>query len=264
MNCKLISRIITRFCATVTLVAVFAALAVAQTTAKTTTQTGSTTTTQELQGTVLAVDGNNLVVQMSSGEIRHIVAREDQRAMIDGKPVAARDLKVGTKLKATVTTTTTSLTDRTVASLTGKVWYVAAPHVILTLPNGENRQYKAEKDVKFIVDGRPATVFDLRKGMNVSAQKIVDEPRIVISSDRVVTGEAPPPVKAEVAAAPAPRPAPTPAAPAPAPARAPEPAAPAAPPAQLPRTGSPLPLIGLAGAVLTALSLTSLALRRRK
>ena len=268
------------------------------TTTKSTTKTGATTTTKAMEGTVLAVDGNNLVVRMSTGEIRHIVASSSQRALIDGKEVAAKDLKVGTKLKATVTTTTTSVVDRTVTVGSGKVWYVAAPNVILTLPNGENRQYKASDDYKFIVDGRPATVFELRKGMTVSAEKIVEEPRTVVTANTVVTGELPPPVQTASSpvpsAAPGPKPAPEPvrpteAAPAPtraaepapapatepAPSAAPAPAAAAAPaaapapatepastPAQPTQTGSTLLWIGLVVVLLIACYFGFRAMRR--
>jgi LPXTG-motif cell wall-anchored protein len=221
------------------------------TTTKTTSKTGSSVSTKVSEGTVLVVDGNNLVVKMTTGEIRHIVAGENQRALIDGKEVAAKDLKVGTKLKATVTTTTTSVLDRTVTVGSGKVWYVAGNNVILTLPNGENRQYKVANDYKFKVNGQPATVFELKKGMTVSAEKIVEEPRTEVAANTVVTGEAPAAVKTETAAAPAPK-------------SSPAPVAKAAPaPAKLPKTGSPLPLIGLAGAALTAGSLALRALRRR-
>lgn len=172
------------------------------TSTKSTSARGATTETKLMEGTVLAVDGNNLVVRMSTGELRHIVASDSQRALIDGREVAAKDLQVGTRLKATVTTTTTSLVDRTVTVGSGQVWYVAAPTVILTLPNGENRQYKVSDDYKFMVGGKPATVFDLRKGMHVSAQKITEEPRTVVTANTAVTGERPPPV--QTAASPAP------------------------------------------------------------
>jgi len=256
MSFKLIVRFLTGCCSTLTSIAFVAALATAQpTTSKTATTTGSSTKTSELRGEVVFVEGNHLVVKMSDGEIRHIVASDSQRAIIDGKPAAARDLKVGTKLKATITTTTTSVTERTTTVGSGKVWYVAGNNVILTLPNGENRQYKVADDYKFTVEGRPATVFDLRKGMTVSAQKIVEEPKTMVSSNTVVTGEWPkeaPAPKTEVArAAPAPVPPPVAAAPAPRPA-APAPAPEPAPlPAQLPKTASLLPLVGLAGVILT-------------
>ena len=64
--------------------------------------------------------------------------------------------------------------------------------------------YKVAESYRFIVDGMSASVHDLRKGMTVSAQRIVEEPRTEIASNTTVTGEAPPPPKV-VAEAPAPR-----------------------------------------------------------
>jgi hypothetical protein len=225
---------------------------------QTTTQrvrTGSMTKTDKLSGTVVAVDGNTLVVKMASGDLRTFTPPESRRFIVDGKELTVHELRTGTKLTATVTTTETSITERTTTVGTGKVFYVAAPNVILTLPNGENRQYKVTKDYKFNVNGQPATVFDLRKGMTVAAEKIVEVPRVDLASNVTVTGMGPVEVK-PVAAAP-PRPAPkqepvavaaaaparsAPPAPTPAPAPAPQ-----AAPARLPTTATPLPLIGLAG-----------------
>jgi LPXTG-motif cell wall-anchored protein len=178
------------------------------------------------------------------------------------------DVPVGTKLNATVTTTSTSSTQRTVQSLTGKVWFAQGTTVILTLPDGKNRQYNVtNRDIKFKVDGRDATLIELRKGMTVSAEKIVEEPVVEVATNVAVTGSAPPaPVaKAEpTPAAPAPRPAPTPAPAAkqtPPPPPPPPPAEPA--PAKLPKTGSPLPLIGLLGGLMTAAGLGLRQWRRR-
>jgi LPXTG-motif cell wall-anchored protein len=170
---------------------------------------------------------------------------DSRKAIIDGKEVGVRDLKPGTKLTATITTTTTPVTVRTTTVGSGRVWYVSGNNVILTLPNGENRQYKVARDYKFIVEGRPATVFDLRKGMTVAAEKIVEEPAVEIASGTKVVGVAPPPPPppAPTAAA-APAPAPV-AAPAPEP--APAPAAEPAPATTLPKTGSPVALMGLLG-----------------
>ena len=55
-----------------------------------------------------------------------------------------------------MTTTGTPVTERTTTVGDRKVWYVAGPNVILTLPNDENRQYKVKNDYKFIVGGKPA------------------------------------------------------------------------------------------------------------
>lgn len=246
-------------------VALFGSALLAQPMPKTTKEAikgAEQTTTQEVSGTVVAVENGTLVARLSTGEIRTFTPPESRRFIIDGKDLGVNDLKVGTKLHATVTTTKTSVTDRTTTVGTGKVWFVSGNTVILTLPNNENRMYKVAESYRFIVDGKKATVHDLRKGMTVAAEKIVEEPRVEIASNTTVTGSAPPPprpvVVAENRPEPAPSPAPTHVKAAPAPAAAPAPEA-AAPAPTLPKTGSPLPLIGLLGFLCTG---ASLAIRR--
>jgi LPXTG-motif cell wall-anchored protein len=229
----------------------------------------ATVTTEELRGTVAQVEGNKLVVRMSTGDIRLFNVPESRRFLIDGKELTVHDLKPGTKLAATVTTTETPVTERTTTVGTGKVWFVSGNTVILTLPNNENRSYKVEDSYRFTVNGAPATVHDLKKGMVISAQRIVEQPSTEIASNTVVTGQAPPPPPAPkpvVAQAPPPPPSPRPTPPpatAPSPARPPEitPAVEQAAnvPAKLPKTGSPLPLVGLLGLLFTG---TSLVLRK--
>jgi LPXTG-motif cell wall-anchored protein len=121
--------------------------------------------------------------------------------------------------------------------------------------------YKVKDSYRFNVGGQPASVHDLRKGMVIAAEKIVEEPTTEIASNTTVTGQAPPPEaapKAEVAQAP---PAPVqeaaPAAPAPAPVEHT-----AAMPPKLPKTGSPLPLFGVLGSLCVAASLGLRRLRR--
>ena len=206
--------------------------------------------TEKLHGTVVYVEGNRLVVKMSTGDLRTFEPPDDRRFIIDGVETRVGDLKPGTKLSATLTTTTTPVTERTTTVGTGKVWYVAGNTVILTLPNNENRMYKVDSNYRFNVEGnKKATVFELRKGMVVSAEKIVESPKTEIASTLRWLESAPPPPRTEVAAAaPAPdRPSPAPR-PAPAAAPAPKPAAPAATaeaaPAELPHAGSPIHLFG--------------------
>jgi LPXTG-motif cell wall-anchored protein len=226
----------------------------------------STAKTEHLRGTVVYVEGNRLVVKMSTGDLRTFEVPDSRRFVIDGKEMTVSELKPGTKLTASVTTTTTPVTERTTTVGTGKVWYVAGNTVILTLPNNENRMYKVNESYRFMVNGQKASVHELRKGMVIAAEKIVESPRTEVASDVAVTGSAPPPPAAprkEVARAaePAPRPAPA-AAPAPTPApAAPAPAEEAAP-AELPKTGSPAPLFGLAGLVLMGASLGLRGIRR--
>ena len=171
-------------------------VAVAQptTTSQTSTKGAATTRSQTLNGTVIQVDGNTVAVKMSSGEVRMFNPPADRRFMVDGKELRADELQPGTRLRATVTETSTPVTDRTVQSLEGKVWYVGAPTVILTLPNGQNRQYTvpAGSPVKFTdAEGKSMTVFDLRKDMMVKAVKITEAQRVDLASDVAVTGSAP-------------------------------------------------------------------------
>jgi hypothetical protein len=185
----------------------------------------------------MSVEGPNLIVKMDTGDVAVFTPPSDRRFNVDGKDLTLAELKPGTHLTATVTETSTPVTERTVETLTGTVWYVSPPTVILTLPNGENHKYIVEHDkpVKFYDrEGGERTIFDLKKKMVVKAAKITEAQRIDIARDTVVTGTAP-----KVASAPAAEPA-----------AAPAPAAPAAAPATtpaMPKTGSALPLIGQLG-----------------
>jgi RNase P/RNase MRP subunit p29 len=198
------------------------------------------------RGEVVMVSGNDLVVKMEDGTIRHFPnVPESARVNVDGQELGIHDLKPGMKLQRTITVTTTPETITTVQTVTGKVWSVNPPtSVILTLEDGTNQQFKIPKGQKFTIDGQETDAWGLRKGMKISATKVVEVPQTVIEHQRQVTGSMPPP--------PPPPPADAPilvavATPAPAPA--------AAAPAELPKTGGLLPLIGLLGSLALASSL---------
>jgi LPXTG-motif cell wall-anchored protein len=224
-------------------------------------QTQTTTTTH--QGTIEAkvdraevvhVSGNDLIVKMEDGTIRHIPNVPDSaRVTVDGNQLGIHDLKVGMKLQRTITTTTTPKTITTVQSVTGKVWHVNPPSsVILTLQDGTNQQFKIPKDQKFNVDGQMVDAWGLKKGMRVTATKVVEEPVTEIEQQRKLTGSMPPPPAAPPAdepilvasAEPVPAPAGTPA------------------PEKLPKTGTELPLVGLFGLFLVLSGLSLRAFRR--
>ncbi len=208
-------------------------------------QTDTTTTahtpsvsTQTQRGEVVMVSGNDLIVKMEDGTIRHIAnVPESARVTVDGKQLGIHDLRPGMKLERTIITTTTPKTITTTKSVTGTVWHVSPPSsVILTLEDGKNQSFKIPKGQKFNVNGQMVDAWGLQKGMSITATKIVEEPISVVEQQKVLTGQMPPP--------PPPPPAdqpilvavvevPAPAAPAPAPA--------------LPKTGSLLPLVGLLG-----------------
>ena len=82
----------------------------------------------------------------------------------------------------------------TVQTVKGKVFHVVPPlSVILTLEDGNNQQFTIPKDQKFKVDGNMVDAFHLRKGMLVSATKIVEVPETVVAHQRHVNSTMPPP-----------------------------------------------------------------------
>jgi len=212
-----------------------------QTTTTTAAAGAASKATMVEKGEVVTVSGNDLVVKMEDGSIRHFAnVPESARITVGDQQLGIHDLKPGMKLQRTITTTTTPKTITTVKSVTGTVWNVNPPlSVILTMEDGKNQSFNIPKGQKFDVNGTMTDAWGLRKGMKISATKVVEVPQTVITEQRKVTGTMPPP--------PPPPPADVPiliAQEAPAPA----PAAPAAPPApKLPKTGSELPLVGLLG-----------------
>jgi RNase P/RNase MRP subunit p29 len=219
-------------------------------------QTQTTTTTGQAshefsveRGEVVLVNGNDLVVKMEDGTMRHVAnVPESVRVTVDGQQLGIHDLKPGMKLQRTITTISTPKTITTVQTVKGKVWHVSPPgSVILTLENGQNQQFKIPKGQTFTVDGQQVDAWGLKKGMNVSATKIVEVPMTEVEHQRQLTGSMPPP-------------------PPPPPADQPiliaEATLPAAAPAELPKTGSLLPLIGLLGSLSFFASLGLGAIRR--
>ena len=188
------------------------------------------------QGEVVLVKGNDLVIKMQDGTIRHFAnVPESDRATVDGQQLGIHDLKPGMKLQRTLTVITTPKTITTVQTVTGKVWHINPPNsVILTLEDGTNQKFNIPKGQKFTVDGQETDAWGLKKGMNVSATKIVEVPETEVEHQRQITGSMPPPP-------------PAPPADQPILIASAAPEATLAAPTELPKTGSPVPLIGLLG-----------------
>ncbi len=222
--------------------AVISACVWAQDTSTTTThKAASTYQTDMKSGTVVYVSGNNLVVKGADGTVKHLIIPEGQTFDVDGKQLTVHQLTPGTHLTRTITTTTTPTTIKTVRTIDGKVWYVNAPGlVILTLPDGTNKEYKVPKGQMFMIDGKEQSVFHLKKGMMVSATVVTEEPVTHVTQNQTVTGVAPQmPDHVDVLLVESEH---QPAQPTQTAAAAPE-----AAPAALPKTGSEWPLVGLLG-----------------
>ncbi|MFZ0294301.1 MAG: hypothetical protein WAL52_11905 [Candidatus Sulfotelmatobacter sp.] len=224
----------------------------AQVKTETTTTSGQPTRQVTVdRGEVVLVRGNDLVVKMEDGTMRHIAnVPESARVSVDGKELGIHDLKPGMKLQRTITVTTTPQTITTVKTVTGKVWHVVPPSsVILRLEDGTTQQFAIPNNQKFMVDGQETDAWGLKKGMKVSATKIVEEPVTVVEHQHQLTGSMPPPPPAPPADEPILIAVST-------------PPPPASAPAELPKTGSLLPLIGLLGGLSLVSSIMLWGIRR--
>jgi LPXTG-motif cell wall-anchored protein len=234
----------------------------AQVQTETYTSTGQATTEVKVdRGTVLLVDGNDLVVKAEDGHLRHFAnVPESARATVDGQQLDIHDLKLGMTLERTITTTTTPQMITTVKHVTGTVWYVNPPSsVVLTLEDGTNQAFKIPDGQKFNIDGQTTDAWGLKKGMKISATKVTEMPETVVEQQKAFTGTAPPPdppadlpilvVVVLPVDAPAPDAVPVQTA--------------AVAPDTLPQTGSQLPLIGMLGvlALLSGLALRAVRVR---
>jgi hypothetical protein len=213
------------------------------------------------RGTVLLVDGNDLVVKAEDGHLRHFAnVPESARATVDGQQLGIHDLKPGMTLERTITTTTTPQMITTVKHVTGTVWSVNPPSsVILTLEDGTNQAFKIPDGQKFNIDGQMTDAWGLRKGMKISATKVTEVPETVVDQQKEITGTNPPPdppadlpilvLVVLPVDAPAPDPVPVQTA--------------AVAPNALPKTASQLPLIGMLGflALVSGLGLRAVRVR---
>jgi len=201
------------------------------------------TSTYEIkQGTVVHVYGNNLVVKMSTGEVKEFDVPEGFMFNIDGKEVPVSELVPGTMLTSVVTTTTTPHVVQTTELRNAEIVQRQGRNVIFRDENGKLRLYKdVSEDLIFTVDGKQVPYKYLAGGMRVTATLVHTSVTEVTEQDVNVMGQAPA----------KPKPAPMPAA---APAPAPDPV--------LPKTASSLPLAGLGGIALLILAIGIAVIRR--
>ena len=194
---------------------------------------------------------------MEDGSLRNFLDLPDtDRVTVDGKELEIHELKPGMKLQKTLTVTTAPQTVTTVEKVSGKVWHVSPPHsLILRLDDGSIQRFTVPEKQKFTINDEEADVWSLKKGMVVTATKIVEEPTTVVEHKKQMTGTTPPPPPSPPADVPiliaVMNPMPN-----------SGPATPAAARSELTKTASMLPLFGLVAAIVMAFSCLLSAVRR--
>jgi LPXTG-motif cell wall-anchored protein len=232
---------------------IMATTAVCLTAVTATAQTTTGTQTKEFE--VIAVSGNDLVVKLPEGT-REIRVPDDFRFTVDGRPLAARELKPGMKGTAAITTKTTVTPVVVTEVKNGEV--VQASGSMLTVRTDQGFKQFNEGDVekrgiKMVKDGAPAKFTDFRPGDRLSATIVTTHPPKVVTQQEV---------NATLAKA---APAPAAARPMASPTATTGAGAATAPPAEarkLPKTGSGWPLLAFASILSIGMALT-LTIRRR-
>lgn len=152
----------------------------------------SMASTTQLRGELIAVGPNWLIAKMvPSGEYRLFDVRPGAVATIGGVTKSLSQLKPGTMLVAAVTTTETPLAKRTTTVTKGKLIWSTPTSIIVTLENGENRQYTVPSGFKFTVEGKQLGIEELRPGMILTGTNVVEEPATLITEQTVVHGTEP-------------------------------------------------------------------------
>ncbi len=146
---------------------------------------------KQVSGELVAKGSNWLIAKDAAGNYTLYNVQPGRKAIVDGVSQSLDQLKVGTWLTSTATTTETPVIKRTTTITQGTVFWAAPTSIIVTLENGENKQYEVPSDFKFDVAGQKLSAMELRPGMKLTGTKIVEEPVTVITHDVVVTGVAP-------------------------------------------------------------------------
>ena len=148
-------------------------------------------TVTEVKGEVVLTGSNWLIAKDPAGDYRVYDVKPGRKFIVDGVPKTLGQLQKGTMLTAKVTTTATPLVKRTTKITEGTLFWSSPKSIIVTLENGENKQFEVPPDFKFEVEGKQLSTMELRPGMKLTATRIVEEPMVTISEDVVVTGTAP-------------------------------------------------------------------------
>ena len=164
---------------------VLAAMAVCLTAVTATAQTTTSTQTKEFE--VIAVSGNDLVVKLPEGT-REIKVSDDFRFTVDGRQLAARDLKPGMKGTATITTKTTVTPVVVTEVKNGEVVQASGATLLVQTEQGFKQfsQGDVEKrGIKIVKDGAPAQFTDFRAGDRLSATIVTTLPPKVMTEQEV-------------------------------------------------------------------------------
>ena len=125
---------------------------------------------------VVLVESNHLVVRRSSGILQALEIPEHFRFHVNGNSLSVHELKPEMVVAETVTTVSQPKTVKTVRIENATVWHTNGEYVIVSETNGGLKKYRIPAWARIKIDGVDLTVFDLRKGMKITATILAEEP----------------------------------------------------------------------------------------
>ncbi len=146
---------------------------------------------QVKQGTVVYVSGNDLIVKLQDGTLKHFVVPDNYMFHIDGHDTTIKSLQPGTKLTQRVTTTTKETTVTKVQNVDAKVVLVNPPYLTVDLADGTRKTVKVPEGTTFTVEGQSQMLSALKAGMQLKGTIVTDTPQTVVSTSSKVSGKAP-------------------------------------------------------------------------
>ena len=137
----------------------------------------ATVKSAQVKGELVAKGTNWLIAKDAAGNYKLYNVQPGRKAIVDGVSKTLDELKLGTMLTSTASTTETPVINRTTTITQGTVFWASPTSIIVTLENGENKQYEVPSEFKFDVQGKKLSAMELRPGMKLVGTKIVEQPR---------------------------------------------------------------------------------------
>jgi hypothetical protein len=148
----------------------------------------STVTTKESRAfSVIAVDGNTVVIKDQLGT-REITVPPDFRVTVDGRQVSVAELKPGMTGTAVITTTTTTRPVTVTEIKQGEIVEASGNSILVRTPEGYKMFSPGDVDkraAKIIKDGKPLDFSQLRKGDRQTATIVTEHPPQILTERQV-------------------------------------------------------------------------------
>jgi hypothetical protein len=136
------------------------------------------------EGTVLYVAGNDLVVKMQDGKVKHFAVPTDQTFNVDDKEEMLADLKPGTRLAQIITTTTRNVTVASIRNVDLKVIQVLPTHLNVQNADGKQLYLRVPDGTTFDVQGKEMQLSDLREGMRIKGTVVTKAPETLVTQTK--------------------------------------------------------------------------------